>query len=227
MTPTSGIAELRGLTSAEAAERLLRHGQNALPEAVRISVWTRLARQFKSALIYILLFALGLDLVLWVHEDARSVPYEAIAIALILMLNAGLGAYQEVKAEAALERLKAMAMPKVWVMRDGALMQIPISTIVPGDVARIEAGDRIPADGRLLSGQGVMADESILTGESLPVDKAIAAELMSGTLIVRSQGSMEVTRTGRDSTMGKLAVMLGGIETGQTPLERRLRDFGN
>ena len=83
------------------------------------SLWQRLISQFKSALIYILLFALALDLVLWLHEGAKAVPYEAIAIALILILNAGLGAYQEGKAEEALARLKALAMPSVWVMRDG------------------------------------------------------------------------------------------------------------
>jgi Ca2+-transporting ATPase len=120
-----------------------------------------------------------------------------------------------------------MAMPSAWVMRDGALAQVPVSDIVPGDIARIEAGDRVPADGLLVTGQGVMADESILTGESLPVDKDLRSELFSGTLIVRSQGYMEVTRTGSHSTMGRLATMIGGIEAGQTPLERRLREFGN
>ena len=106
-------------------------------------------------------------------------------------------------------------------------MQIPANELVPGDIARIEAGDRIPADGRLVEGHGVMADESILTGESLPVDKDLQTELFSGTLIVRSKGYIEVTRTGPKSTMGQLATMIGGIETGKTPLERRLGEFGN
>ena len=191
------------------------------------SVWQRLLTQFKSALIYILLFALALDLALWVHAGADHVPYEAIAIALILILNAGLGAWQESKAEAALSRLKALAAPSVWALRDGALVQLPASALVPGDVARVEAGDRIPADGRLADGQGVMADESILTGELLPVDKELGAELYSGTLLVRGKGYVEVTRTGPASTMGRLATMIGGIEAGKTPLERRLGEFGN
>lgn len=194
---------------------------------LREGIGRRLVRQFKSALIYILLFALALDLALWLHEGAKTVPFEAIAIAFILILNAGLGAYQEGKAEEALARLKAMAMPSVWVMRDGALTQVPIGESVPGDVARVEAGDRVPADGRLVIGQGVMADESVLTGESLPVDKSVDAQLFSGSLIVRSQGYMEVTRTGASSTMGRLATTIGGIEASQTPLERRLREFGN
>ena len=107
-------------------------------------------------------------------------------------------------------------------------MQIPVNELVPGDIARIEAGDRIPADGHLVEGHGVMADEfSILTGESLSVDKDLQTELFSGTLIVRSKGYIEVTRTGPKSTMGQLATMIGGIETGKTPLERRLGEFGN
>ena len=216
-----------GLSQAEAARRLAKHGPNGLPEAKSTALWLRLLRQFKSPLIYILLFALALDLALWLHAGARQVPYEALAIGLILVLNAGLGAYQESKAEAALAHLKALAMPSVWVMRDGVLAQIPANELVPGDAARIEAGDRVPADGRLVAGQGVMADESILTGESLPVDKALQSEMLSGTLVVRSKGYMEVTRTGPHSTMGQLATMIGGIEAGQTPLERRLGVFGN
>lgn len=227
MTTLHGEPEVRGLTRIAAARRLAEHGPNALPEALQPGFWQRLARQFKSALIYILLFALALDLALWLHEGAKTVPYEAIAIALILVLNAGLGAYQEGKAEEALARLKAMAAPSVWVMRDDTLTQVPIGEIVPGDVARVEAGDRVPADGLLVAGQGVMADESILTGESLPVEKDIGSELFSGTLVVRSQGYVEVTRTGASSTMGRLATMIGEIEASQTPLERRLREFGN
>lgn len=216
-----------GLSQLEAERRLAEHGPNALPETAAVSLWHRLLAQFKSALIYILLLALVLDLALWAHAGADSVPYEAIAIALILILNAGLGAWQESKAEAALSRLKAMAAPLVWVVRDGALVQLQASALVPGDLARVEAGDRIPADGRLSDGQGVMADESILTGESLPVDKDPGAELYSGTLLVRGKGYVEVTRTGPMSTMGRLAAMIGGIEAGKTPLELRLGAFGN
>lgn len=218
---------LHGLSETEARHRLTTHGPNALPEAKSISHWQRVLSQFRSALIYILLFALALDLALWLHEGARQIPFESVAIGLILILNAGLGAYQEGKAEEALARLKALATPSAWVKRGGVLMQIPVTELVPGDVARIEAGDRVMADGRLVEGQGVMADESIVTGESLPTDKDLQSELFSGTLIVRSKGYMEVTRTGPKSTMGHLATMIGGIETGKTPLERRLGEFGN
>ncbi len=227
MTAAHIEPKVRGLSQTEAERRLIEYGPNALPESKGVSVCRRFLRQFKSALIYILLFALTLDLVLWLNEGATSVPYEAVAIALILILNAGLGAYQESKAEQALAELKSLAMPSVWVMRDGTLTQVFASELVPGDIARVEAGDRVPADGILAAGHGVMADESILTGESVPVDKDLKADLFSGTLVVRSQGYMEVTRTGSRSTMGKLATMLGEIEVGQTPLQRRLEEFGN
>jgi Ca2+-transporting ATPase len=218
---------LRGLTGAEAARRLAEHGFNTLPETKRVHLWQRLARQFKSALIYILFVALAVDLALWLYEAGAGVPYEAAAIALVLMFNAGLGAYQEGRAEEALARLKAMAAPSTWIMRDGTLVQIPLREVVVGDIARIEAGDRVPADGLLVSGEGVMADESVLTGESLPIDKGTGSELFSGTLVVRGQGYFEVTRTGASSAMGRLATMIGAIEAGQTPLERRLREFSN
>jgi P-type Ca2+ transporter type 2C len=227
MTANTIAAKLPGLSQREARRRLAEYGPNALPDAKAIGLWQRLLSQFKSALIYILLFALALDLAHWLYGGAKQVPYEAIAIGLILLLNAGLGAYQEAKAEEALARLKALATPTVWVMRDGVLAPIPANEIVPGDIARIEAGDRVPADGRLVDGQGVMADESILTGESLPIDKDLRSEMLSGTLILRSKGYIEVTTTGPQSTMGQLAAMLGGIEASKTPLERRLGVFGN
>jgi Ca2+-transporting ATPase len=223
----AGDVEQSGLTQLEAQQRLGACGRNALPEAEGIGLGLRLLNQFKSPLIYILLFALALDLALWLKEGAREIPFESIAIGIILILNAGLGAYQESKAEEALARLKALAMPAAWVRRDGALVQIPAQEIVPGDIARVEAGDRVPADGRLIEGQGVEADESILTGESLPVGKELGAELFSGSLVVRSKGYIEVTGTGARSTMGRLAGMIGGIESGKTPLERRLGEFGN
>jgi Ca2+-transporting ATPase len=224
---TANSRHRQGLTGAEAAARLAREGPNALPQAPPTSTWVRLARQFQSPLIYILLFALGVDLALWGYEGARGVPFESVAIALILVLNAGLGTYQEAKAEAALARLKAMATPSVWVLRDGTLAQVPSHDLVPGDIVRIEAGDRVPADGTYVSAGEVLADESILTGESLPVDKRTDAELFSGTLLVRGKGYMAVSRTGPMSAMGRLATLIGGIEAGTTPLERRLRTFGN
>ncbi len=218
--------KVQGLSSAEAQARLEKFGRNTLPEKSRIPLWRRFLRQFQSPLIYILLFALVVDFVIWIIEGASGVPVESIAIGLILLINSGLGVYQEGKAEAALARLSALAAPLVWVMRDGHIVHLPGAELVPGDVIRIEAGDRVPADGELTGAQGVMIDESILTGESVPVDKGDTGEIFSGTLLVRGKSYALITRTGEKSAMGKLAVMIGGIEAGKTPLERRLDVFG-
>jgi len=215
-----------GLSNEAAQARLRQYGPNALPERPPTPLWRRFARQFQSPLIYILLFALVADAAIWVSEGATGAPVESIAIAVILLLNAGLGVYQESKSEAALARLKEMAAPMVWVMREGRLVHLLSSDLVPGDVTRIEAGDRVPADGSLIETEGAMVDESVLTGESAPVDKALNDEAFSGTLLVRGRGYLEVSRTGEKSAMGRLAVMIGGIEAEPTPLERRLDKFG-
>lgn len=223
---TTNHSAPRGLTNEEASARLGRHGPNALPEKQPVTAWSRFISQFRSPLIYILLFALAVDLSLWLSEGAAGLPLESFAILFILLLNAGLGVYQETKAEEALARLKALAESLVWVLRDGRAVRVPATQIVPGDVVRIEAGDRVPADGTLVEAQGVSVDESLLTGESVPVDKELGAGGFSGTLLVRGKGYMEVTGTGAASAMGRLAALIGKIKQEQTPLERRMAVFG-
>jgi Ca2+-transporting ATPase len=217
---------LHGLSTTEAIARLATAGPNALPEPEPDPLWRRFARQFESPLIYILLVALMIDLGIWALEGAEGLAIESMAIAGILLFNAGLGVYQERKAEAALQRLKQLAASLVWALRDGKLAHVPATELVPGDVVRVEAGDRIPADGVLVEAQGILLDESILTGESVPVDKEAGGDVFSGTLAVRGFGYVEIRRTGADSAMGRLAVMIGGIEAGKTPLEQRLGVFG-
>lgn len=226
MPSTNYLLTERGLSSLDARERLKRYGPNALPEKPGKGLFRRFAAQFQSPLIYILLFALLVDMAIWVIEGARTFPVESLAIALILLLNAALGVYQEHKAESALARLKALSEAAVWVLRDRVITRVPAAELVPGDLLRVEAGDRVAADGRVVESQGIMADESVLTGESLPVEKGPGGEVFSGTLLVRGKGYLEVTRTGGLSAMGKLATMLGGIEASKTPLERRLAAFG-
>lgn len=215
-----------GLSHSEAEARLRQHGPNALPEASPISVWRRLLEQFRSPLIYILLFALAVDLVIWYIGGHAAWPVESFAIGLILLLNAGLGVYQERKAEAALAHLKALAESSVWVVRDEQVVRLPSTQLVPGDLVRIEAGERVPADGSLVDVHGIMVDESIVTGESFPVEKVFGDEVLSATLLTRGKGYMEVRRTGAESTAGGLAVMIGAIEAEKTPLEKRLAVFG-
>jgi len=217
---------MNGLSTADAADRLVRFGANALPEQLPEPWWRRFLRQFNSPLIFILLFALAFDFGLWAYEGAHGWPIEATAIGLILLFNAALGLYQEQRSEAALARLKALAGAQAWVLRDGEFVRLPTQDLVPGDWARLEAGDRVPADGVLRDPHGAMLDESILTGESVPIDKGQGDEAFSGTLLVRGKTFLEVTRTGPMSAMGRLATMLGGIELSKTPLERRVDVLG-
>jgi len=223
----SSIDEHRGLSNAEAAARLAEHGPNALPEADAVRWWARVGRQLRSSIIYILLFALAFDLIVWLSEGAHEWPFESIAIATILVFNTAMGVWQEYRAEDALARLRELAAPKVWAMRDDRLEQVDASLLVPGDLVRVEAGDRIPADGTLTGGQVLQIDESILTGESMPVERAPGEGAFSGTLAVRGLAWLEVTRTGAESAMGRIATLLGGVETEPTPLERRLEHFGH
>lgn len=214
----------RGLSASDVAARLARYGPNALPAKAPESAWHRTLRQFQSPLIAILLFALTVDLTLWIREDMSGFPFEAAVIFAILLLNAGLGVWQESKAEAALASLKKLAAPRAWVLRDAAWTQCPATGLVPEDVVRLDAGDRIPADG-ILRGPGISVDESMLTGESLPVEKSPADELFGGTLVTRGKSLFEVSRTGTQSALGRLANLLETVQEESTPLERRLRDF--
>ncbi|MEP7049520.1 MAG: cation-transporting P-type ATPase, partial [Pseudomonadota bacterium] len=184
-------------------------------------------RQFQNPLIYVLLFALAFDVGSWLFEHATGWPLEALAIAAVLLLNAGLGTYQERRSEQALAQLRLLAAPLTWVHRDGKLVHVPSQELVPGDIARIEAGERVPADGVLVEALGVMVDESLLTGESVPVDKALGNEALSGTLVVRGKGNIRINRTGAQSSMGKLAGLLGEIKVEKTPLEKRLAVLGD
>jgi Ca2+-transporting ATPase len=220
-------AEHDGLMTPEVDRRLAEHGPNALPELPARSLIRRVGRQLQSPIIYILLLALAFDIGKWVYEGLSGWPIEGIAIAAVLLLNVAFGVFQEYRSEKALAHLKRLAAPQVWARRDGALQRVPSRQLVPGDVVRLEAGDRVPADAQLRRGQGILVDESVLSGESLAVDKQAGDELLSGTQVVRGKGDAVVLRTGAKSQMGRLALTLGEIETSKTPLERRLDRFGN
>ncbi|MDW8054352.1 MAG: cation-transporting P-type ATPase [Anaerolineae bacterium] len=218
---------MQGLSTAEARRRLLTFGPNALPEKPPEPLLRKFLRQFQSPLIYVLLAALVIDAALWLYEGAEGLPTESLAILVILLLNAALGTLQERRSENALRRLKMLAEPQAWVLRDGHFQHIPSREIVPGDVVRLEAGDRVAADGVILSASGALVDESILTGESVPVEKGKGDEVFAGTLLVRGRALFEVSRTGLQSAMGRIAGLLAEMEEGKTPLERRLAAFGH
>ncbi len=217
---------MKGLTSRAASSALAEHGENELPAQPKRPLGSRVAAQLKSALIYLLLFALLVDLAAWVAEGAHGVPLEALAILAIVLLNAGLGVAQEYRSEKALDELRRLGAPQAWVLRDQAWARLDASLLVPQDLVRLEAGDRVPADGTVERAEALTVDESMLTGESLPVDKAALDELSSGTLVSHGRAFLRVTRTGPASNMGKLATTLGAIDTSKTPLERRVDDLG-
>jgi Ca2+-transporting ATPase len=214
-----------GLTADAAQQRLERYGPNALPEHAAPSAAGRFFRQFHSPLMYLLLGALVLDAALWLRSR-DGVPAEAAAIGIILLLNAGLGAWREGRAERTLRELRRLAVPQVWALRDGRFTLVPASTIVVGDIVRIDPGDRAPADGLVRSGGRPMFDESILTGESFPVEKEGNHRVLAGTLLVRGPAVLEITETGPASALGRLASLLQSIPAEPTPLERRLTVFG-
>jgi Ca2+-transporting ATPase len=214
-----------GLTSEEAARRLRETGANAVPQAKPPSIARRVLRQLASPLIYVLLFAVVFDVVTTLR-DGHGWPIEGTVIAAVLALNAALGAAQEQRADSALAELKRMASPVVWAVRDGALARVAASALVPGDRVRVEAGERLPADGAVAQQTGLLVDESMLTGESIAIDKRTGDEAFAGTLVVRGKGFVDVTRTGSASAMGRLAAALAGVATDRTPLERRLDALG-
>ena len=216
---------MTGLSSVQAETRLREVGPNALPEPRRESDWHRFLRQFKSPLIYILLAALVIDVGAWLGTR-EGFPYEAFAIAVILLLNAGLGTWQERKAARTLSRLQELSAPQAWVRRDGEFIRVATAELVPGDLVRLESGDRVPADGTAESAENLLLDESVLTGESLPVGRRNGEDLFAGTLAVRGHTLLLVTRTGAASTMGRLAGLLAEVREEPTPLERRLAVFG-
>jgi Ca2+-transporting ATPase len=222
----------RGLSKAEASRRLMEYGPNELQAAHRISPWAILFEQFKNILVLILLIAVVLSAVL-----GHSI--EAIAIAVILLFAVLLGFVQEYRAERAIEALKRMAAPTATVIRDGEEMDMPARDLVPGDIILIRAGDRIPADARLVEAVNLQIEEASLTGESVPVEKNIQPlpniELAvgdrknmayAGTVATYGRGRGLVVATGMQTEFGKIAQLLQTVETGKTPLQENLDKVG-
>ncbi len=222
-----------GLTGSEAARRLAAHGPNELQAAHRISAWALLFEQFKNVLIIILLVATALSAVLG-HE------VEAIAIAVIVLFAVLLGFVQEYRAERAIEALRQMAAPTATVLRDGEEVELPARELVSGDVVLLRAGDKIPADVRLMEAINLQIEEAALTGESVPLEKHAAAienpELAigdrknmayAGTAATYGRGRAIVVATGMNTEFGKIAKMLQSVESGKTPLQENLDKVGN
>jgi P-type Ca2+ transporter type 2C len=166
--------ERRGLSKEDARARLARYGPNELASHTPVPAWRRLLTQFQDVLVILLLIATGTSAALWALERDAALPYEAIAILAVVLLNATMGYVQTSRAEAALAALRAMSAPDATVIRDAERRSVPASQIVPGDIILVEEGDTIPADGRLIESAALQTTEAPLTGESLPLTKDIA-----------------------------------------------------
>ena len=164
-----------GLARAEAQRRLEQYGPNRLKSAPETPWWKRLLEQFENFLVIILLVATVISVVEWLLQDPResALPYEAIVIMAIVILNALLGFIQEARAEKSVRALMALAAPEATVIRDGERQRVATDDIVPGDIVLVEAGDKIPADARIVEAANLQTDEAPLTGESMPVPKEV------------------------------------------------------
>ncbi len=226
-----GTDPVAGLKSDEARARLTREGPNTLPAARGRGPLVRFLLQFNSPLIYVLLVSAAVTALLGEHVDA-------LVIGGVVIVNAVVGYVQEARAEKALNALAALSQTTAAVVRDGTPGRVPASDLVRGDLVELEAGDKVPADVRLLRAEELAVDESALTGESMPVAKAPAplpapaaladrtAMAFSGTLVAGGRATGVVTATGTGTELGDIHRLVRGTGTVQTPLTRKIAQFG-
>jgi len=226
-----GVEASYGLERREAEERLAHYGPNELEAEIGPPVFGIILGQFKDVLIIILLIGTGLSALV-------GEVFNAGLILLIVLFSAGLGFIQEYRAEKAIDALKKMLSPTVIVLRDGNEMEVSSGKLVPGDVLLLEAGDRVPADARMIDSYSLKADEAALTGESVPVEKkvqVVPAEarvwernnmLFMGTAVVYGRGRAAVVSTGMKTEFGKIAQHMGAVRVEKSLLERRTDEIG-
>lgn len=220
-----------GLSSEEAENRLKKYGKNELKEEEKISVVKLLLSQFKNLLIIILIVASLVSAFLGELIDAFVILFTVFVAGV-------LGFIQEYRAEESIKLLKSLTSPEALVVRNGKEVKVPSSVLVPGDILLLQAGDRIPADARLLEALSLRIDESSLTGESVPVEKSTKVSppetpepdrkniAYTGTAVVYGRGKAVITATGMKTAFGRLAGLLEEIERERTPLQAKLDQFG-
>ncbi len=241
---TLGVNPTLGLTQEEVSKRKETYGANRLQEKKKKTFFGRFIEQFKDAMILILLAAAAVSFTIACVELAKghgkaSEFFEPGLILLIVVLNAIMGVMQESKAERALDALKNMSAPHARVIREGKEAVISAEELVPGDIILLEAGDFVPADARLLTSASLKSEESALTGESVPTEKdaeALVKEdaplgdrhnmVFSGCSITYGRATAVVTATGMNTEMGKIANLLSGEGSTQTPLQQKLAKLG-
>ena len=230
----------QGLSRAEAQRRFDQYGPNQLKSAPETPWWKRLVEQFENFLVIILLVATVISMAEWLLQDPRetALPYEAIVILAIVVLNALLGFIQESRAEKSVRALMALAAPEATVVRDGERQRIATHEIVPGDILMVEAGDKVPADARVIEEANLHTDEAPLTGESMPVAKdarPIDADvgigdrrnmLYSSTVATYGRGRAVVVATGMSTEVGRIAGLLEAAKKDPTPLQQELDRTG-
>lgn len=243
-TPETVVHQLassfqQGLNDEQVARLRSRYGENRLREKQKKTNWQRFLDQFRDVMILILIAAAMLSFVIACVEGNPQAFFEPVLILLIVIMNAVMGMLQESKAEKALDALKNMSAPHARVIRNGAEQVIDAAELVPGDIIRLEAGDFVPADARLIRSVRLKSEESALTGESVPSDKdagLIVAKdaplgdrgnmVFSGCTITYGTATAVVTATGMDTEMGKIANLLDNEEESQTPLKLKLAQLG-
>ena len=222
--------EVRGLSHEEVIGRLEKFGDNSITHEKKKSLWLIFMRQFNSPIVYLLIFAAGLSFFFQEWLDG-------FAILVVILINAIIGFYMEFQAERSMEALKKLSILPAKVIRNGELSEINAEELVPGDLIFLEAGDMIPADGRIFRSSQLQIDESALTGESIPVEKKISqlkedttlAErtnmLYKGTFVTKGNSYGIITGTGMQTELGKIASLVQSAEQAATPLEKKLQQF--
>lgn len=225
-----------GLGEAEAEKRLSENGKNKLIEGKKKTLIQRLVEQIMDPMVLVLIGAAVVSLITALIEG--EAPTDVFIILAVVVLNTVLGVVQESKAEKAIDALKEMAAATSKVIRDGKQLSVKSEDIVPGDIVLLEAGDAVPADGRIIESASLKIEEAALTGESVPSEKTDAVLKASengdvslgdrknmcymGSVVVYGRGMMVVTGTGMNTEMGKIATAITQAEEGETPLQKRL-----
>ncbi|HEX8907004.1 MAG TPA: cation-transporting P-type ATPase, partial [Longimicrobiaceae bacterium] len=236
LEPAEALERLRtgrdGLSAAEAEARLSRHGPNALRAAPPVPAWRILLAQLRGVVVWLLIAAAAIALLM----GDRA---EAVAITVVLVLNAALGFVMELRANRAMEALLSLEVPHAVAIRDGRRVELDAREVVPGDVLALEAGAMVPADAYLLDAAELVTSEAPLTGESLPVHKqpgrALPAKtpladrinlVFRSTFVAAGSARAVVYATGMATEVGKIGTLVAGVADEPTPLERRLDELG-
>jgi len=223
-----GSDSATGLTAAEAAQRLSRYGPNQVTSEKPPSVWEVALGQLRDPMNIMLIFVTVASVVIGEVSTA-------VIVALLIALNVVLGSRQELKARASVDALANLQVPQAKVVRDGTVVLVPAVEVVPGDIVQVEAGDIMPADGRIIRSATLETQEAALTGESAPVPKDAGVlpgadvalgdrsnMLFQNTAVTRGTASMVVTATGMETQMGQIATMLTSVTRTRSPLQKEL-----